>query len=553
MAKEKLHSGGVMVDMTMQHRYLERLKENVLGAGAIKCEVAKIAADVKNKSVVKVQGKGFTPNTRVYINGVCCQSTFINDNEIEVPKPIAVTEPMQIMATNDNPLTLSKDMISQRNERLSITEVRPLVPLPLKTKQPFPLSISFSKSGKAKVQFCKFKVRFPDGTVQEQMYPVSSLENRNEIKIIENISIACGGSFECEVVLYDSNGNADYYEVQYPVVPSNPLQLYVYPEHGAPSGSGAAIYNSSNDRYYCHSRWVISNGNNFDVTIGPNIRCRVSDSGLGELADFNFNISTSVIPANSTRTIYIYTWHGSGSDPYNLFKKFGDAKYEFWLDTSTGQISNWNVWAASAQVGVTANFVGNFSNAERIKVRDIIDSHASAIYSKVDCIFKPNTPILEIASSHPDWHTYRDIHVEETKSGVCTDSDEADDLLDDWSAPSEYNDRIDIFFVESFSGAPCASSLGGFSPVDGPTSKGGSDSGIVIDVKDLNILTSSWGEQVLGVVIAHEVAHYLGIEGHSSAANNFMNTSVGPNNTNIAYSQWKTMRDHDFVKMYNPS
>jgi hypothetical protein len=549
----KSNGGRVSIEKTRLHQYLEQLKASVFDPDQPGCVVGKIAPAPDHKNSIRILGKGFTPQSVAYVNGKRVETTFIGSGEVRIGKPVSEDPSAHVLVSNEIPLSLSEAFTKTQYERLAITDVRPLRELPLQTNQPFAIKIAFNRAGRSVVKMMKLVVKFPDGSQQEQFYSVSRNESARGEKVIENLSIERGGMLSMRVSLYDSAGNADYLERTFSVVPSNPLQLYVYAQHGSPSGAGGAHYNSSNDRYYCYGRWVISNGNAYAVTIGPNVRCRVSDAGLGELADFSFDIGMLTIPAYATRTIYVQTWHGSGSDVYDLFEDFGDATYQFWLDTSDGQISDSYVWAASAQVGVTANFVGSFSWSERVKVRDIIDTHSTGIYSQVDCIFSPDTPILEIPSSDSDWEQYRDIRVEEDKDGDCVDSDEADDLRDDWSSPSAYDHRIDIFFVESFSGATCASSLGGFSPVDGPTGKGSSRSGIVIDVKDLNILTSTWGEETLGVVIAHEVGHFLGIEGHSSAANNFMNASVGSNNTNITYGQWKTMRDHDFVRIYNPS
>jgi hypothetical protein len=435
---------------------------------------------------------------------------------------------------------------------VTLTGVASSVDPPLQTGKPFDLVCRFRADADAPARFLTLTLRYPDGETHAGTYPISDEEGKVGEKVVPDVTVGRGGGLQLAVAIFDDRGAADYLQTAFPVIPSNPLQLYVYPTSMGPSNwRGAAEYRAGENRYYCNGRWIVSNGNQEAMTVGPRVRCRVSDAGLGELADFTFNITPTTIPANTSRTFYVYTYHGSSSDVYDLFRDYGDATFQYWLQSPEGDLTDSMVFVAGAQVGVTANFVGNFSWNEMAKVVDIIDTWSTGVYNDVDCIFSPGTPILEIRRSDGDWSRYRDIRVEEDKDDECTDSDEGDDLRDDWSSPGQYADRIDVFFVESFSGDACASSLGGFSPIDGPSSKSGDDSGVILDVKDMNILTSSWGEQVFGILIAHEVGHYLDLE-HTTAMNNFMNPTVGTANTVITYGQWKDMRDHFFVRRLNP-
>ena len=389
--------------------------------------------------------------------------------------------------------------------------------------------------------------RFPDGSVAEQVIDARETYSAEGTLRLEGIECERGGLLELDVAAYDEAGGADYLHAAFPVVPTNPLQVYAYPTtRGSSNWRGAAVFAAGQNLWRCDTRWVLSNGTDRPVRFGPGVRCRVSDAGLGQLADFSFSITPFDVPAWSNATAFIFTTHGPGA-VYDQFRNFEDLTFQYTVSTTDGAKSASLVFAPAAFVGVTANFVGDFTAQERSKVVAIIDTWASGVFNDYDCIFRPGTPILEIPRSHGDWARYRDIHVEENKSGNCVDSDEADDLRDGWSAPAQFNDRLDLWFVESFSGDACTSSLGGFSPVRGPVAKGGDDSGVVVDVDDLNILSSSWGEQVLGVVIAHEVGHFLGLE-HDTASGNFMNATVGPTSTGIRHAQWRTMRTHGFVR-----
>ena len=121
-----------------------------------------------------------------------------------------------------------------------------------------------------------------------------------------------------------------------------------------------------------------------------------------------------------------------------------------------------------------------------------------------------------------------------------TDRAEAQSLTEDWSATGG---GIDVFLVQSIGDA------GGWSNVDGPCSKeSGSDlSGAVLEL--------SSGRRFMGVLLAHEVGHYLGLE-HANSITNLMgvdsnNDGIGEldnNSTGLTSSQGTKMRSHCSVR-----
>jgi len=54
-------------------------------------------------------------------------------------------------------------------------------------------------------------------------------------------------------------------------------------------------------------------------------------------------------------------------------------------------------------------------------------------------------------------------------------------------------------------------------------------------------------QQLTGVVMAHELGHYLGL-GHTGSASNVMNPTVGSGSTALLSSQGTTMKGHCFIK-----
>lgn len=117
-----------------------------------------------------------------------------------------------------------------------------------------------------------------------------------------------------------------------------------------------------------------------------------------------------------------------------------------------------------------------------------------------------------------------------------TDSAEAEDLTDDWNGP---NGGIDVFFVQSIGDA------GGWSNVDGSCDKDSKDgrTGAVLEVLGSRRFT--------GVLLAHEVGHYLGLQ-HTNTITNLMgadtnNDGIGEitnNSTNLTSGQGTTIKGH---------
>lgn len=117
---------------------------------------------------------------------------------------------------------------------------------------------------------------------------------------------------------------------------------------------------------------------------------------------------------------------------------------------------------------------------------------------------------------------------------------QAEDLTDDWSGP---NGGIDVFFVQTLGDA------GGWSNRSGPCDKDSKDdlTGAVLVVGNSRRFT--------GVLLAHEVGHYLGLPGGSSSTNlmgvNNPSTgidSIGSNSTGLTSSQGTTIRSHCSVQ-----
>lgn len=120
----------------------------------------------------------------------------------------------------------------------------------------------------------------------------------------------------------------------------------------------------------------------------------------------------------------------------------------------------------------------------------------------------------------------------------------ATDLTEDFSGP---NDGIDVFYVQLVSDA------GGWSRVNGPCNKNAQGrTGAVIEIKGV---TDIAGLDFGGILLAHEVGHYLGLS-HANTITNVMGSdadgdgigSINSTSTNLTNSQGNTMKSHCSIK-----
>ena len=117
-----------------------------------------------------------------------------------------------------------------------------------------------------------------------------------------------------------------------------------------------------------------------------------------------------------------------------------------------------------------------------------------------------------------------------------SDGGEAEDLTDDWNGPGG---GVDVFWVQSIGDA------GGWSNTEGPCDKDSKDgrTGAVIELSN--------GRRFTGILLGHEVGHYLGLS-HANSISNMMGVDsnddgigeTNNNSTNITDAQGATLRRH---------
>ena len=416
---------------------------------------------------------------------------------------------------------------------------------PIWAKEEFAFLLSYHLPDNTEQAYLRIRTKFPKANWQELYFPLTSEEIQSGEKIIDGFLAEIPGQIDIQVGLYTNAGSASKYHSQLVVLPTNPIWMSVTPSTTGTIGEGPAHYNASENRFYCYARLRVTNGYAHTVSLGPTVTARVTDGG-NEKDTFSFSIGSSTIPPNSVRTIGI--WMSFGGDTYDVFRNYGDVTINLSLQTSEGTIRDAHVWAAMGQVKLALNFVGNFSSTTRSRLQRVAENEASAIFERQN-LYISDTGIFVIPSNHSDYQRYRDLEMEDNKDSDCTSgSDEADDMRDDWSSPNDT--WLDIWLVESLSGPPCSAGVGGFSPVNGPTGKGGKNSGLIVNMSSADLSTQN-GRDLMGIIIAHEVGHFLGLN-HDSTSSNFMAASTDGTNMNITHSQYLRMADHGFVTRFLP-
>jgi hypothetical protein len=316
----------------------------------------------------------------------------------------------------------------------------------------FAIRVRFRLPRNQPAALLRLEVQMPMSPWHSTTFVVSEAEQLAGEKLVSGYMAVKTGAIAVVATIFGGSGGAARMEAQLQDLPTNPISMQVYPQTTGTNGEGPAHYNSSEDRFYCYARCEVANGFPFSVVVGPNVTCVVSDGG-SHVTTFSFTIGTTTVPANSVRNVYLYTWSGSSSGVYDVFEGFGDVRMDFTIQTTQGNITDWNVWAAMAQVRLALNFVGNISWDSMTAFQSIVENEASAILEQ-QSLFITETGLFVIPSNNSDWNRFRDIILDDNKDHDCTSgSDEADDMRDDWSSPTPW---LDVWIVETFSGPSCA-------------------------------------------------------------------------------------------------
>lgn len=349
---------------------------------------------------------------------------------------------------------------------------------------------------------------------------ITKMENDNgslEMRLTEEYALP-PGPIELRLTIYDSLGGASTKILTAWVLPSNPLSLFVSP-------ANRSIYNGSVRPDWNPPNWVTGinltfvNGDGVPVLLNQPVTWKFWDGGIGgtlvESGTFNWFEQIVIFPFG-TYSGWINFTSPPGSGIFNRYEDKEDMTIEIiFQKQSGGTISGSVTCRIMAGWGINIIEVGSYSSSEISTIaagindaRDVYENHG-------------------LTFSSVEWWT-----ISNSQAGgytVLNDSDEWEDLLDDWTVD---NNSVDCFVVRGM-----WDSVAGYSPVGGPDDKDGAceNDGLAV--------TNSL------VCFAHELGHYMGDLDHADSlgSGNVMFSTCG--GRNFTYDQYKEFFDHDWTRI----
>jgi hypothetical protein len=346
------------------------------------------------------------------------------------------------------------------------------------------------------------------------------------------------GSATFSIQLFTALGSLATSWISAAVLPSNPFSLLLGPNNEYVTGTWSARGVRHGDAYDTGIAVTLMNGEGNDVSVNSGFHWRFWDGGVGgsliEEGDGDFNVPINV-PAFGTWSGWISFHSPSGSGVYNLYNNREDMTIEIVMTRGFG--------GGSISGSITARTMFLFGvNVTKVAGEDFTSQEYSdlfaaatvtrTIYERKDISFNTDSRYIPLA----------DVGLYE----IIESFQEFHNLCSDWSGPNS-NNNIDAFIVQTISIA--GTGIDGIDgSIPGPTSHDGPNSGLVaskcgyVDSSGVRRLSSAY----LGMLIGHELGHYLGLN-HVSDAGNLMLPSSGTNDTNLNYDQYRIMIQHGWV------
>ena len=405
--------------------------------------------------------------------------------------------------------------------------------------RPFALRVSFRAGRAAKPLLVSAIVQWAGQpfVVEKRVSPTDAGNGRVDLRFGPQQTLPTGG-VTFYVSLFGANGAQSSFRTSYAVLPSNPFSLQVSPDVDFVTGTFSARAVRSGSKFVTHVRVRLSNGDGSKATIPGSFTWKFWDGGVGgslvEQGTGSFGSSISV-GAHSLWDGFIAFTSPSGSGVFDKLNGRDDLTLQIIMQrpgggTVTGSITVRTMFTVGLNI-TRVSFEAFTATEETDLAAAVVVTQQ--IYARRD---------MAVTTDN------RGIHQKNVGGyEIITSENEARDLFDDWSGP-DTNHNIDVFVVQSISGTGFDGLAG---DIPGPTSHKGRKSGVVVDKHGF---VDASGTKHLdvdyhGMVMAHEVGHYLGLS-HVNEAHNLMLPNSDRNDTNLNYDpQYLTIIKHGWVNI----
>ena len=431
---------------------------------------------------------------------------------------------------------------AKKDQKFAITDIQPNDKY-IYSFKPFSLKISVLNPSLKKLALVSAKVFWKGNP-----FIVEKEISQNEIKRSEIIlkfntkQTLPPGPAAFHVNLFDIEGGQSSFKVTCVVLPSNPLSLNLAPDIYWVTGSYSlrGHYNSSTDKFVTVVKISIFNGNSHSVTMSRYIKWKFWDGGVGgsgvesNTHDLGSNFT---IGANSTWSIDLYFTSPNGSGIYNKYKNKEDMTLKIEMNTTSG---------TNISDTITARVMLAFGvDICRVASDSFIGQEYTDLYDAVN-VTKSIYEARDI--------TIRDIgryHITDGDAGgykYINSESECHSLFSDWTCYDSSGSNIDVFVAHDFVGVSFDGLAG---DIPGPLTDSGNKSGVAVDKTGYVDGTGKKRLSInyLGMLIGHEVGHYLGLV-HISEAHNLMLSSSGTNDTNLNYDQYRKIMKYGRVFIF---
>jgi hypothetical protein len=454
------------------------------------------------------------------------------------PRPAAALASIRELddATRDR---VRRGVVFSQDTRLAILDVQPVGGYIL-SHRPFTLRVSFAGSPLNPPRLVTVHVEWAGSPfeVEHLLGPGDIEAGSVEIAFDQRRTLPTGSAV-FRVRIANAAGSQASFRVSCAVLPSNPFALTLGPNGDFVTGTWSARGVRHGSAFDTGVAVTLLNGDSASVRVNTRFVWKVWGSGVGSYiveqgtGDFGGSIS---VPAFGTWGGWIAFHSPNGSGIYGFYDSKKDMTIEIAMTTADGRTVSGAITARTMfRFGVNMTAVAG----EDFAGQEWSDLAAAAtvcrsIYERRDMTF--DTDFREIQRSRVGGYE------------VITSFSEFHDLLNDWSGP-DTNNNIDAFIVQAIMiGTSGVDGIDGSIP--GPTSHHGSDSGVIaskggyVDSSGQRRLDPDY----LGMLVGHELGHYLGLQ-HTADAANLMLPSSGPTDTSLTYGQYKTMIRHGWVEI----